>query len=168
MDSKIEGAVQDAIAIIKKRLMDYADAVNAGHAQGGGREFARRIDGAFYDFNELLALPPVAGKGKIEPVAWTSRANLKVAKQEEPFYAAVMGSKNTPEMNVALYTGEQLSAALAAAEQRGRESERERCAKLCDAVRIRMMAGRKRPLPQIEEYGAGIADNIAADIRKGE
>ena len=61
---------------------------------------------------------------KIEPVAWTSHANLKVAKQEEPFYAAVMGSKNTPEMNVALYTGRQLAAALAAAEQRGRESER--------------------------------------------
>ncbi len=46
--------------------------------------------------------------------------------------------------------------------------ERSRCAGVARNVRKRMEAGRKRALPQIEEYGAGIGDDIADRIEAGE
>jgi Lar family restriction alleviation protein len=48
---------------------------------------------------------PAQGAEPVQPVAWTSEANLRVAQEEAPFYRAVMGPKNTPEMNVPLYRG---------------------------------------------------------------
>jgi hypothetical protein len=56
--------------------------------------------------------------------------------------------------------------ALLAAEKRGAERERERAAGKADAVRQRLEAGRKRPLSQIDEHVASVADGIAAAIRK--
>lgn len=59
-----------------------------------------------------------------------------------------------------------LARALLAAEKRGAERERERAASKADVVRQRLEAGRKRPLSQIDEHVAYVADGIAAAIRK--
>lgn len=40
--------------IAKERLLSFADEVNAGHAQGGGRELSRKITGAFSDFDAAV------------------------------------------------------------------------------------------------------------------
>jgi hypothetical protein len=50
--------IREALTMAKTRLEQYADAVNAGHAQGGGRELKRKIWGAFQEFDAILAASP--------------------------------------------------------------------------------------------------------------
>ncbi len=49
-------ALVDAAKMARTRLQTYADQANAGEAQAGGRELARKIWGAFAEF-DALSLP---------------------------------------------------------------------------------------------------------------
>ncbi len=46
--------MRETVQMARTRLDQYADAANAGQAQGGGREFKRKIWGAFADFDALV------------------------------------------------------------------------------------------------------------------
>jgi hypothetical protein len=52
-NAALEEAIE-AAKMARTRLMRYANAVERGEVQGGGREFERRIWGAFSDFDQAV------------------------------------------------------------------------------------------------------------------
>ena len=47
--------LEEAVAMAKKRLDNYADMANAGQVQSDGRSWKRQIWAAFADYDELIA-----------------------------------------------------------------------------------------------------------------
>lgn len=54
--------LEEAVAMAKKRLDNYADMANAGQVQSDGRSWKRQIWAAFADYDALIAERPVAAK----------------------------------------------------------------------------------------------------------
>ncbi len=103
------------LAVLLDRALPHGDtAAVAWRCERGTNDWVYYTEYGAAHVHELhggvIAQPlyaaPVAPSVEREavPVAWTSRANLKVAREKAPFYQAVMGPENTPEMNVPLYT----------------------------------------------------------------
>lgn len=103
---------------------------------------------------------------KIEPVAWRWRWIDMPVTDDWCLSSSDPRPNSTPIRMSRFGTVQPLytDAALAAAEQRGRESERERCARIaedCDAPYF-------APTEEQDRVIADMSERIAAAIRKGE
>lgn len=54
----MQGEVYDAVEFAERRLQKFCGLVNAGQAQGGGREFSRQIDAQFRQIRQAMGMPP--------------------------------------------------------------------------------------------------------------
>ncbi len=54
--------LQDTIEFAERRLQVFCGMVNAGQAQGGGREFSRQIDAQFRQIREEAGIPAFDSK----------------------------------------------------------------------------------------------------------
>lgn len=61
---RVTDEMVEAARMARARLKAFADAANAGHSQAGGRELARKIWGAFAEFDALEAALANPGDGE--------------------------------------------------------------------------------------------------------
>lgn len=91
-DMRVIDEIVEAARMARTRLMAFADAANAGHAQAGGRELARKVWGAFAEFDALDAAIAKHGEPGTPEQALDNARSLQ---RKAEFHSRVLEAQNT-------------------------------------------------------------------------